>query len=505
VTAAIPQPLLRAAGVEQAFGAVRALRGAELAIESGSVHGLVGHNGAGKSTLVRVISGFLSPDAGEVQFDGESIAGESRRQVGARGIWTVPQELTVLPDLTVADNVTVGGEPRRGFIVSRREQRRQAERTMALLGLDGISVDTPVSALRPSEKRVVMIAMAVNRSARLLILDEPTASLGTDEAQPLLELIESLPGRGITVLYVSHRLDEIERLCDRVTVMRDGLTRDVLARGEFDAAGLVSRMIDELPPAQARQVVDAGERRVSVRARGLHGSSLRGVDVEIPAGRVTGFTGLVGSGADELLAVIGGQIRPRAGEVEINGAPATYRDPAGALRAGVGFLPGTRAESAMTELSVRENVLVSSFDRVASGGWLAPRRERAAARRLVDPFGLADRTERPLGELSGGNQQKVLMARMIGAEVDILVVNDPTAGVDAKARADLHGLLRQVADEGKTVIVRCSEPEELLDLADEIQVLAGGRVVAILKADGADLGSLLGAAASSGAEARGSG
>ena len=492
-------PLLEYRDVFKAFGAVQALNGASLEIAAGTVHGLVGHNGAGKSTMVKIATGLLAADAGRLRFDGGTVSGGGRAAAIERGVWAVPQELTVLPDMTVADNVSVGGEPHRGPFVSRRALVRRARETMDLLGLPEVPVDALVEDLRPSEQRIVMIAMAVSRECRLLILDEPTASLGADEALPLLELVEGLPERGITVLYVSHRLDEIERLCDRVTVMRDGRTVDILSRGGFTARDLVERMVEEMPPAAAREDRGAGG-EVAVRIRGLQGRSLRGLDVDVPAGSVTGFTGLVGSGADELLEVVAGARKPLAGTVEIAGTEVAFSSEADALRAGVGYLPGTRAGSALTELTLRENVLASCYERISTWGVIARGRERRLAAGHVSRFGLAERVERPLAELSGGNQQKVLVARLIAAEVEVVVVNDPTAGVDVKARADLHALLRELAESGKAVIVRCSEPEELIDLADRIHVLAGGRLASTLNPGEAAVGDLLAAAATSGSE-----
>lgn len=499
MNAAPPTPLLAYRDVHKTFGAVKALRGASLEVAEGTVHGLVGHNGAGKSTLVKIVSGSLGADAGELEFAGERVLGTGRGGAIERGVWAVPQELTVLPDMSVADNISVGGEPRRGPFVSRRALLRRARETMDLLGLPRISVDAAVEDLRPSEQRIVMIAMAVSRDCRLLILDEPTASLGADEAQPLLALVEGLPAQGITVLYVSHRLDEIERLCDRVTVMRDGCTVDVLERGGFDARGLVGRMVEELPEPQPRRR-RRGEEVSAVRIRGLYGRSLRGLDVEIAAGRITGFTGLVGSGADELLEVVAGAARPLAGTIELGGAEVSFSSEADALHAGVGYLPGSRAGSALTDLTVRENVLASCYERISHLGAIVPGRERRVAVAQVERFGLAERVERPLSELSGGNQQKVLVARLIAAEADVVVVNDPTAGVDVRARADLHALLRELADAGRAVIVRCSEPEELLDLVDRIHVLAGGRLVSTMDPEEVVLSDLLAAAATSGAE-----
>jgi ABC-type sugar transport system ATPase subunit len=490
--------LLECDGILKSFDAVRALRGASLAVRQGSVHGLVGHNGAGKSTLIRIISGFIRPDGGEIRLSGEPVEIAGRRDAIQRGIWVVPQELTVLPDLTVADNVSVGGEPRRGIFVSGRAQRSLAREALRKLGLERISDEAIVEDLRPSEQRAVMIATAVSRDCRLLILDEPTASLGVDEAEPLLELIEGLPSQGISVIYVSHRLDEIERLCDEVTVMRDGVTVDRLERGQFAADDLVGRMVEELPAPVANRRAPKGT-GTSVRVRGLNGRSLRAVDLDIAAGAVTGFTGLVGSGAEELLDILAGQRRAVSGSFEVNGRVVAPGTGAAALRSGIGFLPESRARAAMLDLTVGENVLISSLNSISRGGFVPARSERARARDLLEPFGLAERVNRPLAELSGGNQQKVLMARLIAADVDVLVINDPTAGVDVNARADLHRLIRELAAAGKTVVVRCSEPEELIDLADYVYVMAGGRISASLESGEVDMAKLLKASATSGA------
>lgn len=492
------QPLLECVDLHRSFGAVRALGGASISVQSQSVHGLVGHNGAGKSTLVKIISGLMGWDSGTVSFDGHSVMGPGRRAAIRRGIWSAPQELMILPGMSVADNVNVGDEPSRRGVVRWREMRGRAEETLRSLGINDVSPRSRIDDLRPAQKRMVMIAMAVSRDCRLLILDEPTASVGTDESGPLIDLVESLPARGVTVLYVSHRLDEVERLCDRVTVMRDGLTLETLERGAFSAKDLIGRMVADMPERPPRTArAPSGASAVSVR--GLWGVSLRGLDVDIRAGSITGFAGLVGSGADELLDIIAGARKPLAGTVVIGEKPVSFGTPAGALRAGIGYLPGTRAAGALVALTVRENVLASSLGDLSIAGYLPKRRERRRAYECVSPFGLEGRIERKLAELSGGNQQKVLIARLIAADAKVLVVNDPTAGVDVRARVELHAMLRGAAEAGRAVIVRCSEPEELLDLADTIHVLAGGRLSGTFNGTDVELSRLLEASSSSGA------
>jgi ribose transport system ATP-binding protein len=491
--------MLECRDVYRSFGAIKALRGATLTVHAGTVHGLVGHNGAGKSTMVNVIRGAMKWESGSVRFDGEEIEHASQREAIQRGIASVPQELTLLHGMTVTDNINVGDEPRRGPLMRWREAYERAGATLEQLGLADLPLRANVDDLSASQKRMVMLAHAVSRNCRLLILDEPTASLGTDEALPLLSLIESLPGRGITVLYISHRLDEVARLCDRVTVMRDGVDLGVLDRGQFNAETLVRSMVDDLPEHPTRPPRDRSQDNVAVAVRGLHGKSLHNLDVKIRGGSITGFTGLVGSGADELLDILVGAAPALAGSIEIDGRPVHFRTVADALQSGVGYLPGARAAAAMVDLSVRENVLASSLTDSARFGVVIPRLERARAREVVRPFGLSERAERRFGELSGGNQQKVLIGRLLAANARIIVVNDPTAGVDVRARAEIHELLRTAADEGRTVVVRCSEPEELVGLADEIHVLAGGHLARSFDGTNANMHGLLEAAAQSGA------
>jgi ribose transport system ATP-binding protein len=497
-------PLIEAVGIKKSFAGVRALRGASLAVEEGTVHGLVGHNGAGKSTLIRVLAGLIKADEGSVAVDGEPLHQGHRRDSIAKGILSVPQELTVLPGLGVTENICVGNESRRGPLLSRRRMRARAAEALELLGIEGLS-KVPVEDLTAAQQRIVMIAMALSRPCRLLILDEPTASLGPENADSLMEILEALPGRGVSVLYISHRLDEVVRICDRVSVMREGVVTETLERSANSVDALVSRMVDEVAEATAPRPKTATARdpaTAAVTLRRVVTPALNGVDFEIPRGEITGFTGLVGSGVEDVLAVIAGVRSPEAGELEIDGVPVRLRTPADALGVGVGYIAGSRASAGLRDLSVRENVVVSSLDRAARLGLTNRVAQRRRAHGFVDNLGLGDRLEDPLANLSGGNQQKAIVARLLAAEVQIMVLDDPTAGVDVRARADLHGLLRQLADQGRTVIVRSSEPEEFIAFADRVHVLAGGRLVETFAGDGLDPTELLRAFASSGREAR---
>jgi ribose transport system ATP-binding protein len=374
--------------------------------------------------------------------------------------------------------------------------RDKARRTLEELDTE-LPLGLPVEDLLPSQQRIVMIAAALSQPCRLLILDEPTASLGPEEAGALMQLVERLPQRGITVLFVSHRLDEVVRLCDRVTVMRDGLVTDTLERGAFAVRDLVERMVGDQPvrSPRARPRLSA---EAAVRLDNVEIGPLRGVTLSARKGAVTGVTGLIGSGADELLHVIAGIRRPVAGMVEVGGERASFRSPADALAAGVGYIASSRATAGLRELSVRENVCASSLSRAARFGFLSRGAERRRAGRFVASFGLESRLEGLLGTLSGGNQQKAIVARLLAADASVLVLNDPTAGVDVGARAELHRLLRSVVSEGRTVIVRSSEPEELVDLADVVHVVAGGRLVQTFTGEEIQVSAMLEASASSG-------
>lgn len=495
------EPLLECSEVTKSFAAVRAVRAARLNVEAGTIHGLVGHNGAGKSTLTRIIAGLVGADSGTIRIDGEALPAGDRRAAIAHGILNVPQELTILPGLRIEENICVGNEPRGvGGFLSRRKMRRRASEALAMLDAEDLMGGT-VEDLAASQQRVVMIATALSRPCRLLILDEPTASLGHETAEPLMKLIEGLPSRGITVLYISHRLDEVVRLCDRISVMRDGLVTADIERGKIDAAGLVVEMLgepEEPEPVVAARVERAPEEGLAARLVGVGTKTLRDFNLELPRGQIVGLTGLVGSGVDEAIAVIAGVQRPEVGTVEVGGEEAVFHSPADALDRGIGFVAGSRARAGLRDLAVRENVLISSLSRSARAGFTSRAADRRRARGFVDRLGLGGRLDDPLGDLSGGNQQKAIVARLLAADARILVLDDPTAGVDAGARAELHSILRRVAAEGRVVVVRSSEPEELVDLADEVHVVTGGRLAASFAGDRLRAAALVAASASSG-------
>ena len=469
--------LLEIEGVTKTFGAVRALSSASLSVAAGTVHGLVGPNGAGKSTLVKVASGQLIPDHGEVRVGGRPVHLRTPTHALANGIVAMPQELILLPDASVAENILLGWEPSVGPFIWPERRRTAARKVIGRLGLD-LPLDAPAVSLRPSDQRLVMLARALARDANLLILDEPTAAMSVSDADLVLSAVESLRDKGISIIYVSHRFDEITRVCDFVTVMRDGQTVSTASRGEISHDSLVEAVVSE------GNLLDAPTRTgevgpVMCELKGIHGQRLNDVTIDVHGKEVLGIIGLAGAGGSEVLEILAGVARPRAGQLVIQGRPRSFGSPADAVAAGVGYL-AERGKVGFPDLPVRTNTVISKIESISFAGEITARRERRAAGQVLASLGLRDRVNTPLSALSGGNKQKVLVARSLFTKASVLVLDDPTAGVDVGARSELHRLIRALANEGKAIVMSSSEPEELAVLADRVVVLNRGHVQAVL-------------------------
>ncbi|MFA4928660.1 MAG: sugar ABC transporter ATP-binding protein [Patulibacter sp.] len=492
-----PPPALLLEGIVKRFGGAYALRDGHLRVEPGTIHGVVGPNGAGKSTLLRVGAGQLLPDAGTVAVDGVAVTLRGPRAALNAGIAMMPQEQTVVPGLSVEENVALGHEPSRLGVVRRGVRR---ERVRATLERIGVAIDprAPVDGLAAAEQRMTMLARALYSGARVLVLDEPTAALRREDAERLLETVTAARDAGTAIVYVSHRFAEIERLCSAVTVLRDGATVDRLEGDAITADALVRAVVtegalDEVVRPRSRSAVGgaslhaesdavgrSADRPVAARLRGVTGRELHGVDLDVRAGEIVGVCGLTGSGVTELLEVLGGVIGPGAGNVTVGGVARRFREPHDALRRGIAFLPAERSRAGMLDRPVRENLLVAGMRDVAVRGFVTNRRERRAARPALEALGLADRADDPLGALSGGNRQKVLLGRCVRADAQVVVLDDPTVGVDVAARQEIHRTIVALADEGRAVVVAASEVEELAAVADRVVVLVRGRVAAEL-------------------------
>jgi len=477
-------PVLRAERISQRFAGSLALSDVTFEVRAGEVHALVGENGAGKSTLVRVLSGAIRPNRGNVSVDGVEMQARTPRDARRHGIAVVHQDYHLFPELSVADNVVaIGGiAPTVGPFVSRRRLRRRAR---DLLQAYGIEVDPrrPARSLDVSERKLIEITRALAERPRFLVLDEPTAALERRQTDMLTQLMRSLRDQGTGVVFVTHRLDEVLELADRVTVLRNGEHAGVLTRGiDMTADELVLRILGR-KPRTVRHRQFGSETAVTVRITGLRlASDSSPVNLEARRGEILGITGLVGSGAATAIRRLAGAVSHPAAEIEVLSTSATIDSPRAARCHGIAFVPADRKEAGIfADLSVAVNLGVASLDRFKVRGLVSRRRLTTSAVHYREALGIKCRSLNQLAAtLSGGNQQKVLIGRWLAAGTPVLLMEEPTQGVDIGAREDIHDLVRAYAADGGTVIFLSTDLEETLTLADRIVVFSHGDVVATL-------------------------
>ncbi|WP_328993092.1 sugar ABC transporter ATP-binding protein [Kribbella sp. NBC_01245] len=474
--------LLRMTGIVKTFPGVRALDGVDLDVRRGEVHCLLGQNGAGKSTLIRVLSGAHQPDEGTIVVDGNETSFSDPVGAMKLGIATIYQELDLVPDLTVAENVFLGHEPARFGFTDRSEIIGRTRELLKGLGHGEIPPGRRVGALSAAGQQVVSMARALSRDAQLIVMDEPSAVLDSEEVANLFRVIRDLTARGVAVVYISHRLEEIRAIGDRVTVLKDGATVATgLSAKETHTTELIrlmtGRSIEYVFPPRRSVPRDA---EVVLKVEGLsRPGEFQDIGFEVRAGEVLGLAGLVGSGRSEILETLYGARRAATGEVHVDGRRLRPGQVGAAVKAGVGLAPEERKSQALLlDESVYRNVTVSSLARFATAGFLNRKAERDATEELtraldVRPAGV----ERPVRNLSGGNQQKVVLARWLLRECRVLLLDEPTRGVDVGARSEIYALVRRLADSGVAVVLVSSEVEEVLGLADRVVVLREGRAV----------------------------
>ncbi len=478
-------PLLELRGVTRRYPGVTALDRVDLSVRAGEVHALVGENGAGKSTLLRVMAGAISPDAGELRLDGRAVAFAGPRDALARGITVIYQELTLVPQLPVAENVFLGIEPVRGGLVDRARLRTATARALAELGLE-VDPSLPVARLSVARRQMVEMARALVRNARVLALDEPTATLTPHETARLFACVERLRSAGVGIVFVSHRLEEVRRLADRVTVLRDGAMVWTGPAAEKDDAALVRAMVGRDVEYPRRPAARPPEEPPALEVRELSREpAFRGVSLRLRRGEIVGLAGLVGAGRTELARVLAGAERAGAGTMTLAGAPYRPRSPREAIRRGVVYFPEDRQRAGLVpRLTVGENVTLSALDRFTRLGLVRrPAERRAAGAAVRDADVRPPDLGREARTLSGGNQQKVVVARGLLARARVLLFDEPTRGVDIGAKAELHRQIRALADEGRAVLVISSELPELLALADRLVVLREGQVTGALEGE----------------------
>jgi ABC-type sugar transport system ATPase subunit len=477
----------QAQGIRKRFGGVTALAGVDFALEAGSVHALLGENGAGKSTLVRILAGALAPDAGKLTLDNAPVTFASTREAAGRGVAVVSQELNVFPDLDVLANLFLTREPRRGVLVNRAEMARRAAPVLAELEFDR-PLRTILGELTLAERQLVEIARALLGEPKVLILDEPTSALPVDRAEHLLGIVGRLRKRGVAVLYVSHLLAEVMLIADQVTVLRDG--RVVLAepREALAVKDVVTAMVGsvtELP--LAKPVLVPGKAGLVLEELTVPGV-LDGVTLSARCGEILGCAGKVGSGHSGLLEVVAGLRKVARGRVRLPSGKSGPRTLRSAVRSGVALVPGDRARiGLMLDKPLWDNVSQVSSGALGRYGPLPGRRRLvAAAEQLVQRLRIrTDSVHAPVGRLSGGNQQKVVFAKWLAAEPDVVLLDDPTRGVDVGAKADMHAIIRELAAAGRVVLICSTDPDELVELCDRVAVFFRGTVCAELS--GAEL------------------
>ena len=475
--------LLSLTDISKSFAGVRALRGVSFDLQPGEVHALVGENGAGKSTLIKIITGAHAADAGTLVIGGERIEDNDPNRARSLGIAAIYQQPALFPDLTVAENIAAGLEPPGAWRWIRwHERRRQAKQLLEQIGAR-ISPDAEVRRLTMPEQQLVEIARALGANARILIMDEPTASLSEREVENLFRVIRELRGRGVGIIYISHRLEELPQIADRVTALRDGALVGTHPMSSVNRNDLIRMMVGrELSAVFPKIEVPRGDVLLEVRGLTSREAGVRDVSLEVRAGEIFGIAGLVGAGRTELAHVLFGITPADAGEIRVAGKPVKIDTPARAVALGIAYVPeDRRRHGVILEMPVAHNTTVAILQRISSGGWLNFRAETKLAAEYVKRLGVKTASlDSPVGNLSGGNQQKVALARWLAAEPKILILDEPTQGIDVGAKAEIHRLMGELARQGLAIIMISSELPEILGMSDRIAVMHAGRIMATL-------------------------
>lgn len=472
-------------GIVKRFGPVQVLHGVDLAFEPGHIVGLLGENGAGKSTLMKILAGYERPSEGRIVVNGRAVVFDGPRAAEAEGIVLIHQEFNLAEDLTVAQNMFLGHEMRRGWFVDDAAMRGIARGLLDDVGLGQVDPDTRVRDLIVAERQLVEIAKALSRKARVLIMDEPTATLTPGETGRLFELVARLQADGVTIVFISHKLDEVERITEEVVVMRDGrlVARQPtasLTRAQM-ASLMVGRELEDLYPPRRGVPADAPV-LLSVQELSVPGWA-QGVSFEVRAGEVFGFAGLVGAGRTELFEGLLGLRERQARAVSVAGSTVLPRSPRAAAEAGLTYLSEDRKGRGLhVHFGLRQNLTLMALERHAKP-WLDPASERQALEQAVREFGIrCGSPDVTAGSLSGGNQQKLALAKVLHPGPRVVVLDEPTRGVDIGAKREIYALIRRLADEGRAVVVISSELMELIGLCHRVAVMRAGRLQATLTA-----------------------
>ena len=471
-------PVLEMTGIRKAFPGVVALDGVDLTLHAGEVHMLLGENGAGKSTLMKILSGAYRKDGGDIRMHGEVVEIDSPRDALARGIRVIYQELNLVPQLSVAENIFLGDAPARAGFIDWRAISEQTTRLLSELGLN-LDARTPLYRLSLAQRQLVEIAKALRSDAAILVMDEPTSALTSREVDQLFSLIGTLVQRGVAVVYITHRLDEVYRIGMRVTVLRDGRHVATSLLSDVTVDGLVRWMANrDLTEHFPKRRVEPGAELLRVEGLGRTGV-LHDISFSVRAGEVVGIGGLLGAGRSELARVLAGVDRAHAGRIICRDAEMTFRSPADAIRKGIGLLPEDRkAEGLVAGLTVARNIALPHGRKLARGGFLPAGSETALAAPVVKDLRVKATPFQEVRLLSGGNQQKVVLGKWLAGDARIFIFDEPTRGVDVGAKVEIYHLMNKLTAEGAGIIMISSELPELLGMSDRILVMRGGRISA---------------------------
>jgi len=476
-------PLLEIRQLTKSFGGARALCGVDFDLHAGEVHALLGENGAGKSTLIKIVTGAHQPDGGTIRIGGETVTHLTPAAARARGIACIYQQPALFPDLTVMENIALrletGAATRR---IDWPGRRRRAEELLARIGA-AIAPDAEVRTLSMPEQQLVEIACALGSRARIVIMDEPTASLTQQEQHLLFAVVRELRAAGTGIIYISHRLEEIFALADRVTVLRDGETVGTNPVDAINETALIRMMVGRemtqiYPPGSSTP----GEPVLELRDVGCAASGVQGVSFDVRAGEVFGLAGLVGAGRTELARILFGITPADTGEIRLRGRPIHPRSPRAAVAEGIAYVPeDRRRHGVVLELPISANLSMAIHHRLFPRGWLRPAAEQTLTRDYIRELAIkCTGPDAPAGSLSGGNQQKVSLARWLAAEPRLLILDEPTQGVDIGAKSEIHKIIRRLAETGLPVLLISSDLPEILGMSDRIGVMRGGRLAAVL-------------------------
>lgn len=474
--------ILTLKNITKAFPGVKALDDVTINIERGTIHGLVGENGAGKSTLIKILAGIYQPNKGEIILDGKPCRFNSPIEARRAGISVVHQEIKLAEPLSVAENMFLGNVQLKNGLVDWKGMRRRAREIVEDLGMD-IDINAQVSSLTVAKKQIVEIMHAINNNSRILIMDEPSAVLTDRELEVMFRIVKQLRDEGITIIYISHRLDEIFGLCSNVSVLRDGCHIDTIPVASVDRQGLINMMVGrEMGQEYPKEVGNVGGTILEVKnlSRGI----LQDISFEVKSGEVFGISGLVGAGRTELARAILGIDKPESGEVYVRGKKVHYRTFADAIRDGLGLIPEDRKLQGLVQImSVKRNTTLVNMKRVLRAGVISSSLEEKLSKEYADKLHVVTPSmETEVQYLSGGNQQKVVIAKWLFQNSEILFLDEPTRGIDVGAKAEIYRLINRMAKEGKTIIMISSEMPELLGMCDRIMVMHEGHKMGELNA-----------------------